>query len=350
MKPAYSVPSMKQISEIEGTNGFNTVSLFAGCGGSCLGFKMAGFKPLYASEFIPEAQNTYEINNPNVFLDRRDIRQVSASDIREAIGTDSVDVLEGSPPCSSFSQAGKKSDGWGANKLYSDGVKQRTDDLFFEFSRILNDLQPKVFVAENVRGLIQGDSKGYFKIILRSLIQCGYEVEARLLDASLLGVPQARNRIIFIGVRNDLAMRPVFPEPFAYRYSINDVLTDNPSMTDPETSQHIGFENKAIYPYWLKLKKGTNPKNTFYSLVKPSPSRPVPTLTATGGNVGAASVTHHLYPRKYNLQEVRLLSGFPDDFKLSGSFQQRYERIGRAVPPLMMKAIAETICTKILSK
>ena len=83
---------MKQISEIEGTNGFNTVSLFAGCGGSCLGFKMAGFKPLYASEFIPEAQNTYEINNPNVFLDRRDIRQVSASDIREAIGTDSVDV------------------------------------------------------------------------------------------------------------------------------------------------------------------------------------------------------------------------------------------------------------------
>lgn len=350
MKPPYFVPSMKQISEIEGTNGFNTVSLFAGCGGSCLGFKMAGFKPLYASEFIPEAQNTYEINNPNVFLDRRDIRQVSASDIREAIGTDSVDVLEGSPPCSSFSSAGKQSDGWGISKLYSDGVKQRTDDLFFEFSRILNDLQPKVFVAENVKGLVTGHSKGYFKIILRSLIQCGYQVEARLLDASFLGVPQARKRIIFVGVRNDLAMQPVFPEPFAYRYSINDVLTDNPSMTDPETNEHIGFQGQAVYAHWLKLKQGQSPKGSYFSLVKPLPFQPVPTLTATGGCIGAASVTHHLYPRKYNLQEIRLLSGFPDDFKLSGSFQQRYERIGRAVPPLMMKAIAETICTKILSK
>jgi DNA (cytosine-5)-methyltransferase 1 len=350
MKPAYVVPSMSDIAKVQATNGFNTVSLFAGCGGSCLGFKMAGYKPLYASEFIAEAQTTYRLNNPNVFLDTRDIREVTATSILEKIGTDTIDVLEGSPPCSSFSSAGKGSAGWGEAKLYSDGKHQRTDDLFFEFARLLRDLQPKVFVAENVKGLVQGDSKGYFKIIFRALTECGYRVEAKLLNASRLGVPQSRQRIIFIGVRNDLDCSPVFPKPFPYTYSISEAITNNPEMTDPETGEEISIEPYAIHKVWQKLRQGESPTGSYFSLVKPSPNKPIPTITATSGSVGAASVTHHLYPRKYNLQELRQLSGFPHDFLLTGSYQQRVERIGRAVPPLMMKAIAETICEKILTR
>lgn len=342
MKEPYLIPTMKEVEQVAGSNGLNTVSLFAGCGGSCLGFKMAGYKPLYASEFIPEAQTAYKLNNPNVFLDTRDIRQVTASDIFDAIGTTNIDVLEGSPPCSSFSMAGRGSTNWGETKEYSSGVFQRTDDLFFEFSRLLRELQPKVFVAENVKGLVIGESKGYFKKILRELKECGYTVEARLLVASRLGVPQSRSRIIFVGIRNDLNIKPVFPEPLQYTYTINDVLIDEPSMIDPETNDDISFIRFAIYEKWLALRQGQS-SNVYFSLVKPSPNKPVPTITATGGVVGAASVTHHKYARKYNLQELRLLSGFPADFQLSGTFQERYERIGRAVPPLMMKAIAEAI-------
>ncbi len=115
-------------------------------------------------------------------------------------------MLDGSPPCASFSTAGKREEGWGKVKLYSD-ARQRTDDLFFEYARILKGLQPKVFVAENVAGLVRGTAKGYFKLILAELKDCGYRVEARLLDARWLGVPQMRERVIFVGVRNDLAER-----------------------------------------------------------------------------------------------------------------------------------------------
>jgi DNA (cytosine-5)-methyltransferase 1 len=348
-KPAYVVPSMLDVQKIKGTNGFNTVSLFSGCGGSCLGFEMAGYKPLFASEFIPEAQTTYRLNHDDVHLDGRDIRLLQPQDIFDAIGTDQIDVLEGSPPCSSFSQSGKGDKGWGDVSLYSD-KKQRTDDLFFEFIRIVKGTQPKVFVAENVKGLVTGSGKGYFKMILQSMKDAGYQVQAQLLDASLLGVPQKRNRIIFIGVRNDLNLQPVFPKPFDYQYSIGEVITDNPSYIDDETKEPIDFTANAIYEAYMNLKEGTGCLRKYYNLVRPSMSQPVPTITATGGLRGAAAVKHPIYPRAFNLEEVRLLSGFPADFQLTGSFKQRYERIGRAVPPLMMKAIAETICNEILTK
>src|SRR5207248_5858022 len=123
-----------------------------------------------------------------------------------------VDVMEGSPPCASFSTAGKRQAGWGQVRPYSD-TRQRTDDLFFEFARLVRGVRPKVFVAENVSGLVKGTAKGYFKEILRALKGCGYRVEARLLDAQWLGVPQVRQRIIFVGVREDLGVGPAFPKP-----------------------------------------------------------------------------------------------------------------------------------------
>ena len=223
-KPPYRVPSMAEIAALPG-NGYTCVSSFSGCGGSSLGYKMAGFKVLWANEFIPAAQETYRANHPNTILDTRDIRTVQPEEILEAIGLQrgELDLFDGSPPCASFSTAGKREAGWGKVKQYSD-TKQRVDDLFFEYTRLVKGVQPKVFVAENVSGLVKGTAKGYFKEILQVLKDCGYNVKAQLLDAQWLGVPQMRQRIIFIGVRNDLGIAPVFPKPLPYRYSVRDAI------------------------------------------------------------------------------------------------------------------------------
>ena len=134
----YKVPTMKQIEKVKGTNGYNVVSTFSGCGGSCLGYEMAGYNVLYANEFIPEAQRTYRANHKNVCLDTRDIRVIQPEEILEMtkLKKGELDLFDGSPPCSSFSILGKREKGWGKVKTYSD-TKQRTDDLFFEYIRIL---------------------------------------------------------------------------------------------------------------------------------------------------------------------------------------------------------------------
>lgn len=168
-KPEYQVKSLAEI-HAQKKNGFKVVSTFSGCGGSCLGFEMEGYEIVYANEFIPAARDTYKLNHPGVFVDNRDIRKVSAADILMHIGMNrgELDVLEGSPPCASFSMSGKRDKHWGQVKKYSE-TAQRTDDLFYEYARILEGLYPKVFVAENVAGLARGKAKGYFKDILAEL-------------------------------------------------------------------------------------------------------------------------------------------------------------------------------------
>jgi DNA (cytosine-5)-methyltransferase 1 len=357
MKPKYSVPTMGDVKKAKGSNGFTMVSTFSGCGGSCLGFEMAGFDLKWANEFIPEARETYRANHDGVILDGRDIREVKGSEILEAIGLSvgELDLFEGSPPCSSFSMAGSREKAWGKVKSYSDS-EQRADDLFFEYSRLIKEIQPKTFIAENVSGLVRGTALGYFREILRDLRANGYNVEAKLLDASWLGVPQARKRIIFIGVRNDLVEKykvaPAFPSPFAYQYSLEEALegvTVLEKYLDPDTGHDISLDRYAIGSEWDKTPVG-KASEKYFQLVKPDPSKPVGTITATIGAMSAASVVHPLEKRKFTLKELRLLSSFPADFILTGTYAQRCERIGRSVPPLMARAIGETIAKEILSK
>ena len=164
-KPPYRVPSMSEIAALP-CHGLKVVSTFSGCGGTCLGFRMAGFETLWASEFIPAAKEVYELNHPGVPVDDRDIRDVTPEEILERIGLakGEVDVVEGSPPCASFSTAGRREETWGQVKKYSE-IRQRVDDLFWEFARIVEGLQPRAFCAENVSGLVKGKAKGYFKMI-----------------------------------------------------------------------------------------------------------------------------------------------------------------------------------------
>lgn len=365
-KPPYKVPSMQEIADLP-WNGYNVVSTFSGCGGSCLGFKMAGFKVLWANEFIPAAQDTYRANHKGTILDTRDIRKVQASEILDAIGLSKgqLDVFEGSPPCASFSTAGKREAGWGKVKKYSDS-RQRTDDLFFEYARLLNDLQPKVFVAENVSGLVKGTAKGYFLLILKALKDCGYDVSAKVLDAQWLGVPQARQRLIFIGVREDLGIEPKHPMPLSYRYMVKDALP------------HIQFiDLGGGFGIVKKVKSESSPYQTIG--VSPSSGNGLATeiysckaIHDTGGQYSVGDITNRPSPtvdtnprlfintemkkdnqvikRKFSISELKKICAFPDDFILTGSYSQQWERLGRAVPPVMMSHIATTIRDDILGK
>jgi len=332
-KPPYRVPLMTEIAALP-WNGYNAISTFSGCGGSSLGYKMAGYRVLYANEFIPAAQETYRANHKGTILDTRDIRKVQPQDILDAIGKEpgELDLMDGSPPCASFSTAGKREAGWGKIKKYSD-TKQRTDDLFFEFTRLLTGIQPKVFVAENVAGLVKGTAKGYFLEILAALKACGYRVKCKVLDAQWLGVPQMRQRTIFVGVREDIGLEPEHPEPLCYRYSVQDALP------------HI-------------VKQGVNA--AFGEITMTAANRPSGTIGAspnTGNgksNPSQVEVTESnalkTTQRKLTIAELKRICAFPDDFILRGTASQQWERLGRAVPPVMMFHIAATVRDKILAR
>lgn len=376
-KPPYRVPTMAEIRALP-WNGYKVASTFSGGGGSSTGYKMAGYRVVWASEFIPAAQDTYRANHPDTILDTRDIRAVAAADILRATGLreGELDLFDGSPPCASFSTAGKREAGWGTVKNYSD-TKQRTDDLFFEFSRLVRGLRPKVFVAENVSGLVKGTAKGYFKLILADLKSAGYRVEAQVLDAQWLGVPQARQRLIFVGVRDDLGVAPAHPSPLPYRYTVRDALPwidratrdpqgdfrrDGREITDQPATTILGTQplsvlveaesditRFAIGREWDKLKPGEQ-SGKFFSLVRPSLDGPSPCVTQRGGDASVAGVTHPTERRKFSIAELRRICGFPDDYALTGSYAQQWERCGRAVPPVMMAAVAATIRDRVLAR
>lgn len=328
-KPPFRLPTMIEAHAVP-WNGLGVVSTFTGCGGSELGFRLAGFRTLMACEFIDEARRTFQANFPGVPVDGRDIRQVTAADVLERTGLKrgELDVLEGSPPCSSFSTAGKLEAGWGKVKAYSDKA-QRTDDLFDEYIRLIDGLNPRAFVAENVSGMAKGTAKGFFIEVMRRTKALGYQVRAKVLDAQWLGVPQARQRIIFVGIRDDVGKQPEFPKPLLYRYTLGDVLAGVKSVV---------HDTRGL------------PQFSSGELI----GRPSCTLTLNSSHhyrvTDAESISHPIEPRKFTIAELRRICSFPEDFQLTGTYAQQWERMGRAVPPLMMKAVALEVAKTLGSK
>ncbi len=352
-------------------NGLTVASTFAGAGGSCLGYRMAGMSVLWANEFEPASVATYAANHPKTILDTRDIRDVSGQDILDAVGP--VDILDGSPPCQSFSMAGKRSSGWGKSIAHADGTTQRSDDLFFEFARLLGELRPRAFVAENVRGLVQGVAKGYFKRIVAALVTQGYVVRARVLDAQWLGVPQHRERVVILGLRDDLGFTPEFPLPLPYRYSMADACpwlggssiegangfdghaersTEQPSAT-VQASRPVAVQaRKAVAsepcPTVLAVNGGWSDirlerrGHGFYPGESKSLDDSAPTVTAMGG-----AIWGQVSGRPLTIAEVKRLCSFPDDFELQGSYAQQWARLGNSVPPLMMFAVAKVLAAQL---
>lgn len=366
MKKKYMIPTMQEINNLT-WNKYNVVSTFSGCGGSSLGYKMANYKVLWANEFIDAARDCYKANHTSTIVDGRDIRSVSGKDILTAtsLNVGDIDLFDGSPPCASFSTAGNREDDWGKIKKYSD-KKQRTDDLFYEYARLIKETQPKVFVAENVKGLTMGvattmlgslqddmfDDQG--STIVRTLMNCGYRVEFRVLNSVNYGVPQARQRTIFVGVRNDLQLSPCFPFPQNSYFTANDAFDDlTNSIEELRESQYN--PTSKIYGMVKKLKEGESgdilpeANGSYFGLQRIRGDKPCPTICQRQGNKGAGLV-HPKEDRELTVSELKRLSSFPDDFILTGNYKRKCERIGRAVPPLLMKAIAKEIEENILNK
>ena len=342
---SYKVPTTQEITDTSERKAFSVVSLFAGGGGSSTGYRMAGGHVLAINEFIPEACKTYAKNWPSTPIIYGDIKAITADEIMAAasIKAGELDILDGSPPCSAFSIAGKRSEGWGKTKAYSDTKQTSVEDLFFEYVRILEGVQPKMFVAENVAGLAKGNARGYLNDILKALRGAGYNVEARILDALYLGVPQSRSRLIFVGVRNDLWRQEykgkLHPKPQAKIFNLREAFEGlENTQADLEPTD---IRKYAIYRELIKLKMGAQSKK-YFQLVKAHPENPSGCITASSGASSIACI-RHWENRAFTVREVKRIMSIPDDYILTGTYAQKVERMGRMVAPFMMKAVAENI-------
>ena len=172
-------------------------------GGSTMGYKLAGYEHVGGVEIDPQVAGIYKANHKPKHLYLEDIRAFnSRDDLPKELFN--LDLLDGSPPCSSFSMSGSRDKDWGKDKQFREGqVKQRLDDLVYVYIETIKKLQPKVAILENVKGLIQGNAKSYAKKINKNFTDAGYKVQVFLLNGASMGVPQRRERVFFIGVRND---------------------------------------------------------------------------------------------------------------------------------------------------
>jgi DNA (cytosine-5)-methyltransferase 1 len=316
-------------------NGLKVFSCFACGGGSTMGYKLAGFDVIGANDIDPEMAWHYKTNhNPkHYFLE--DIRKFSK---REDLPKElySLDILDGSPPCSSFSMAGARQKGWGKKKVFREGqTSQVLDDLFFDFIELARRLQPKVVVAENVKGLIQGNAKGYVKQIINLFNVAGYNVQLFLLNAATMGVPQKRERVFFVCSRKDLEL-PKLKMGFCQKPIVAAEIID-----DNDKSETITADQKK---WWRLAKPGdafskNHPKGHWFNAFKINRKLPINTIAAAAGNAGCY---HDVYPRKLNTREYSLAGSYPLDYVFHVKMKPVYI-IGMSVPPLMTYGVANQI-------
>ena len=319
-------------------SGNTVISLFAGGGGSSLGYELAGFKELLAVEYDGNAIETLKANF-DFDIWQKDITEIKDGEILQRcnIKKGELDVLDGSPPCQRFSTAGKRQ------------VNDLRNDLYKSYIRILKDLEPKVFVMENVSGMMKGKMKGRFNEILKDLKSLNYNVKCKLMNAKYYNVPQSRERLIFIGVRKDLNIEPSFPKPS------NKVITVRDAIKNCNNTE-IKIPKGDIDRYYDKIKIGSDlasyyesigMKRKSFSCKKVNPNKPLNTLTKLFSE-GMSGLLHWGEKRFMTIEELKRCCSFPDNYILIGKFKDKWSRLGNAVMPNMMKAIAENIKINIL--
>jgi DNA (cytosine-5)-methyltransferase 1 len=322
---------------------FKVISTFAGCGGSSLGYKFAGGNVLLAVEWDDNAVETYHMNYPITDIFHGDITALSVEEVlrRTGLKPGELDILDGSPPCQGFSTAGKRE------------MADSRNQLFREYVRLLRGLKPKVFVMENVSGMVKGKMKLIFAEIIRELKAAGYQVSARLMNAKYFGVPQSRQRMIFIGVRNDLGIEPSHPKPqtrpITFREACYDLRGNKPG------DRMLGEMLKKVAKY---QPENWNTDPVIYKSIKGNLASSVSTQwigwdrvcgTLTKSEICTAGLIHPDRERYISLAEAKRISSFPDDFQFVDR-QSGITRMGNCVPPKLMEAVAHHIYSNILSK
>ena len=370
----YKPYTVKDVKKASSQNKFTVVSCFAGGGGSSTGYRLAGGNILLINEFVEEAIASYKKNYPDTPVLVDDIKKYAGKDFLNKISLKEgdLDILDGSPPCSAFSVAGKREKGWDKTKTYSDGKSvENIEDLFLEFIRVAKEIKPKVIVAENVKGITFGEATKKLNEFIKAFESIGYYVTYRVLNAADFGVAQGRERTIFICVREDVAdaiglsflnLSGIFPEPFGYQISMEDAIENIDN--DPEQVKELkdfyegSFQKKFLDPIPFRPKRHMkpsdpefrewNPKASCFNMIRPAPHLPCPTLTQQGQKKGLSGVFHYAENRKLTIKELRRLMSLPEDYELTGTFDQQAERIGRMVAPKMMAEVAKSIYENVL--
>lgn len=322
------------------SNGLKVFSLFACGGGSTMGYKLAGFDVLGGVEIDKRMADIYVKNHSPKYFYNEDIRLFNKrNDLPKELYH--LDILDGSPPCTSFSMAGNREKDWGKSKKFKEGqAKQRLDDLVFEFCKTVDKLRPKVAVMENVPGIIAGRAKGYALDVIYKLQCAGYEVQVFQLNSATMGVPQSRSRVFFIARRKDLNLPKI-----AFKFNCKPIpfgsIADKGSATHkpliPSVAKRLPFvkEGEKTLKYADARYRGLNTVNAFFQTYLVDKDAIAPTLTTSG---------YHIYwneRRNFNDKEYIKMSTFPSDFDFCGK-NVRYV-CGMSVPPLMIARIAERI-------
>lgn len=367
---------------------YNTIDLFSGCGGLTLGFEWAGFKSILASDIDENCEKTFARNFPDIPFLCGDLSMFSKEDFDEIIKDKPVDLIIGGPPCQGFSLANKR-----RNKVSEDPRNR----LFYEFVKTINWYNPKAFVMENVKGILSMHGGEVIKLIqheFENAGDCGYTVRIKVLKASDFGVPQARERVIIIGFRNDLNLIPVHPQPTCETpVTVGEAISDLPIINAGEGSEFSEYGSEPQNEYQKLMRK--NSKGVYnhvamkhtqrlierFKAIKPGQNlldvwethgavkrgdptqksevkfsqnnqrlfadKPAPTIAASF----QSNFIHPTLDRNFTAREGARLQSFPDDFVFEGmrtkmSWEKglsQYQQIGNAVPPLMAFEIAKSI-------
>lgn len=332
-------------------------SCFSGGGGSTMGYKLAGFDVLGCNEIDPKMMQVYIANhNPKysylepiqTFKDRQDLPDELYN----------LDILDGSPPCSSFSMSGSREKDWGKARKFREGQQEQVlDTLFFDFIDLAKKLQPKVVVAENVKGLLMGAAKSYVIQIYKAFDDAGYYCQHWLLDASKMGVPQRRERVFFIALRKDLAQTfLVQKDMFTITPSLN-LQFSAPVIPYSEIASHEDgyLAAKIAIPYLELCADGEacskyHPKKQLFGYRKINPNMPLNTITAGDKSSSSGGLIKRVSGNWTGLNKSELLAAqtFPTDYNFVNNCP--YYICGMSVPPVMIANIANQIHEQWLSK
>lgn len=309
-------------------NGIKVMSTFACGGGSSMGYKRAGCQIVAANDIDPEMAWHYKRNlNPTLYY-LCPIRDLLTADLPPELFA--LDILDGSPPCSTFSMAGSREKAWGKKKHFREGqASQVLSDLFFDYLDLVERLKPKVAIAENVKGMILGNAKGYTKLVMDRFREIGYRPQLFLLNAADCGVPQRRERVFFCALRNDIAKPPLQLAPKHKWISAGEACAD---LRDDLAR-------------W-KMVTASNQRHTLAGRTKPWPfTQPSPTLTAGSSKELIDSKKQF---GDFTFADYKRLGSFPDDYEAKTDKIGKY-MIGMSVPPKMTEQVARAVVTQWLT-
>ena len=326
---------------------YTSIELFAGAGGLALGVEKAGFNTLGLIEFDKDAADTLKKNRPNWNVINDDIANISCLDLEKyfSIKKGELDLLSGGAPCQAFSYAGKRL-----------GLEDARGTLFYHYALFLEKLQPKMFLFENVRGLLTHDHGKTYSTMLDIFTRAGYTIDKQVLNAWNYGVPQKRERLITIGIRNDLVGKTEyrFPKAHSYKPVLRDVLLDcpdGPGVPYGEKKRKI-FELVPAGGYWRDIdpaiakeymKSCWDMEGGRTGILRRM-SMDEPSLTVlTSPSQKQTERCHPLEARPFTVRENARCQTFPDDWEFCGNVSSQYKQVGNAVPVNLAYDIAREI-------